>query len=84
MEMKKKRVTLLQYNAIFSPEEEGGYSVHVPDLPGCISQGDTYEEAKKNIKEAIELYLEATDNELFFVTPEESHKQFMTSIQVQL
>jgi predicted RNase H-like HicB family nuclease len=38
--------------------EEGGYTVTVPSLPGCISEGDTKEEAIKNIKEAIELYLE--------------------------
>ena len=38
--------------------EEGGYTVTVPSLPGCISEGDTKEEAIKNIKEAIEPYLE--------------------------
>lgn len=36
----------------------GGYTVYVPALPGCISEGDTVEEAVKNIKEAIELYLD--------------------------
>ncbi len=39
--------------------EEGGYTVTVPSLPGCISEGNTKEEAIKNIKEAIELYLES-------------------------
>ena len=39
--------------------EEGGYTVTVPSLPGCISEGDTKEEAIENIKEAIELYLES-------------------------
>ncbi len=39
--------------------EEGGYTVTVPSLPGCISEGDTKEEAIKNIREAIELYLES-------------------------
>jgi predicted RNase H-like HicB family nuclease len=38
--------------------EEGGYTVEVPSLPGCISQGETIDEAVANIKEAIELYLE--------------------------
>lgn len=38
--------------------EEGGYTVEVPSLPGCISQGDTIDEAIENIKEAIELYIE--------------------------
>jgi len=39
-------------------QEEGGFTVFVPSLPGCISQGDNLEEALKNIREAIELYLE--------------------------
>ena len=39
--------------------DEGGYTVTVPSLPGCISEGDTKEEAIENIKEAIELYLES-------------------------
>lgn len=55
---KKKVAKVFQYTAIFEPEEVGGYSVTVPTLPGCISQGETFEEALKNIKEAAELYLE--------------------------
>lgn len=45
-------------------KQRKGYTVYVPSLPGCISQGDTKAEALKNIKEAIALYLEADDNEL--------------------
>ena len=41
--------------------EDGGYNVCCTSLPGCHSQGDTKEEALKNIKEAIELYLEPGD-----------------------
>ncbi len=41
------------------PDEDGkGYTVEVPSLPGCVSQGDTVEEAMANIKEAIEAYIE--------------------------
>ncbi len=47
-----------EYQAVFQEEIAGGFSVWVPDLPGCASQGETLEEALKNIKEAIELYLE--------------------------
>lgn len=43
---------------VLEPQDEGGYTVYVPSLPGCISEGDTKEEAIENIKEAIELYLE--------------------------
>ena len=52
--------------------EEGGYTVTVPSLPGCISEGDTKEEAIKNIKEAIELYLES-DGEISADNPKLSH-----------
>ncbi|MFH0985220.1 MAG: type II toxin-antitoxin system HicB family antitoxin [Candidatus Omnitrophota bacterium] len=37
-------------------EQKGGYSVYVPELPECASQGETRQEAIKNIKEAIHLY----------------------------
>lgn len=43
---------------IFYPQEGGGYTVRCPELQGCISEGDTMEEAYKNILEAIELCLE--------------------------
>ncbi len=44
-------------NVIFS-KDAAGYYVYCPELPGCQSQGDTFEDAKANIKEAIDLYLE--------------------------
>ncbi|MBI1984341.1 MAG: type II toxin-antitoxin system HicB family antitoxin [Acidobacteria bacterium] len=40
------------------PESEGGYTVIVPLLPGCVSYGKTVEEATRNAREAIELHLE--------------------------
>ena len=43
---------------VFEQSDEGGYTVYVPSLPGCISEGDNKEDAIANIKEAIELYLE--------------------------
>ncbi len=49
------------------PSDEGGYTVIVPSLPGCISEGETKEEAIKNIKEAIELYLEPVDDDVLTV-----------------
>ena len=52
---------LSQYEAVFMPQEEGGYTVEVPDLPGCVSEGDTFEDARKNIQEAIDLYIETLD-----------------------
>lgn len=47
-----------RYKVILQPEPEGGYSVYVPALPGCASQGETPEEALANIREAIDLFLE--------------------------
>lgn len=55
---KHKTARILKYTAVFEPEETGGYSVNIPALAGCISEGETFEEALKNIKEAAELYLE--------------------------
>jgi len=50
---------MLKYTVILIPEEEGGYSVEVPALPGCYTQGETKEEAISMAKEAIELYLKS-------------------------
>jgi len=47
--------------ALFEPSDEGGYTVYVPALPGCVSEGDTLDEARRNIREAIELYLEPVE-----------------------
>ena len=48
-----------EYAVVLQPEAEGGFSVFVPALPGCASQGETREEALAMITEAIELYLES-------------------------
>lgn len=53
---KERKIYSYQINLI--PEKEGGYTVLVPLLPGCVSYGKTIEEATKNAKEAIELHLE--------------------------
>ncbi len=50
----------MKLRVVLEPSDEGGYTVHVPSLPGCISEGENAEEALANIKEAIELYLEPT------------------------
>lgn len=48
----------MKSKVVLETAEEGGFTVYVPSLPGCISQGETREEALENIKETIELYLE--------------------------
>lgn len=53
----------MRITVVLEAQEEGGYTVYVPALPGCISEGDTKEKALENIKEAIALYLESdSDN----------------------
>ena len=51
---------------VFEASEEGGFTVHAPSLPGCISEGDSREEALENIKEAIALYLEPIEDDLVY------------------
>lgn len=46
------------YTVILEQEADGGYVVTVPALPGCVTQGDSRDEALRNIREAIELYIE--------------------------
>jgi predicted RNase H-like HicB family nuclease len=72
----------VEYNAIFQKEEEGGYSVWVPALPGCCSQGETFEEAFHNIQEAIALYLEDQDTEEIHADATDAHNQFMVHVSI--
>jgi len=48
----------MRYTVVLETEPDGGYVVSVPALPGCVSQGDSRDEALANIREAIELYVE--------------------------
>lgn len=48
---------------VFAPQEEGGYHVYAPDLPGLHTQGDTLDEATTNAEEALELYVEGLREE---------------------
>lgn len=49
----------LSFRIVFRPEPEGGYTVIVPSLPGCITYGETVEEAGKMAEDAIRAYLES-------------------------
>lgn len=53
----------MKLRVVLEPSDEGGFTAYVPALPGCVSEGDTEEEAMANIREAIELYLEDTETE---------------------
>jgi predicted RNase H-like HicB family nuclease len=54
----------MKLRVVLEPSDEGGYTALVPALPGCISEGDTREEALRNIAEAIRLYLEPVDDDV--------------------
>ncbi|MFQ5540306.1 MAG: type II toxin-antitoxin system HicB family antitoxin [Candidatus Binatia bacterium] len=58
----------MKVKVVLERSDEGGLTVYVPSLPGCVSEGETEEEALRNIREAIELYLEPVDDDL---APEE-------------
>ena len=56
----------MRLKVVLEKSEDGGYTVSVPSLPGCISEGDTREQALANIREAIELYLEPVEDDSDF------------------
>lgn len=56
----------MKFKIVLEPSDEGGYTVYVPSLPGCISEGDSVEEAMANIQEAVELYLEPGEDNHHF------------------
>ncbi|MDP2935467.1 MAG: type II toxin-antitoxin system HicB family antitoxin [Dehalococcoidia bacterium] len=69
----------MEYSVVIHKEEEGGYWVEVPALPGCYSQGETLEETLANAKEAIELYLEVLREESQ-VVPKDDEVVFKVSV----
>lgn len=46
-----------EYDVVLEPQEAGGYTVYVPDLPGCVSEGETVDEAVEMIRDAMSGYL---------------------------
>jgi antitoxin HicB len=48
-----------EFDVVFEPQAEGGYTAYVPDLPGCVSEGETLEQATAMIQEAMALYIES-------------------------
>ena len=56
-------MTQRTYRILLTPEEEGGFSVSVPALPGCFTQGETVEEAIEMAKEAISVFIESLEED---------------------
>jgi predicted RNase H-like HicB family nuclease len=66
----------MRFTVVLEREADGGYVVHVPALPGCVTQGDSRPEAIQNVREAIELYLEDC-REAGDPLPTEAGKEFV-------
>lgn len=56
----------MKLHVIIEQDEAGYYVAEVPALPGCLSQGKTYDEALGNIKEAVEAWLEVMESKQQF------------------
>lgn len=78
---KKKVAKVLKYTAVFEPAQEGGYVVTVPALPGCITEGDTFEEAVRMVKDAIKGYLAVLKDEGQEI-PQETEDVIVTKVAV--
>lgn len=68
------------YRVLLNREPEGGYTVTVPTLPGCITYGETLDEAVENVKEAIELYIESLRSHNEPVPTEENTFEYSVSV----
>ena len=71
----------LKYPITLYEAPEGGFVTEIEELPGCLAEGETLEEAIDNIKEAIKLYLE-TKSETLNDEEETCQKQFLIPIKV--
>jgi antitoxin HicB len=83
MRKESKTITkkILEYTVVFEPDEKGGYVSYVPALPGCASEGDTFEEAVAMIKDAIYGYLEVLKDENQEI-PIENNSSIITKVSI--
>ena len=72
----------MTFQVVVREELAGGYSVSVPALPGCHSQGETLPEAMMNIREAAELWLEVTEETTLAQLQTESVKPELQEIEL--
>jgi antitoxin HicB len=74
--------TTTTYDVVLIPAEEGGYTVIVPSLPGCISEGDTEAEALENIKDAIHGWLSVAEERGLDMPPPDAHRLKLVTVGV--
>lgn len=77
----RKKTKVLKYTAVFESAEEGGYIVTVPALPGCVTQGETFEEAVEMVKDAIKGYI-ASLVKHHEPIPQEPEEEFIGVVEV--
>lgn len=65
-------MTEYSYTVLFEPAEEGGYVAFCPALPGPVTEGDTYEETRERLQEAIEGYLESLRKDGLPIPPDKT------------
>ncbi|KPJ65585.1 MAG: antitoxin HicB [Syntrophobacter sp. DG_60] len=72
---------VLSYRILLRKETEGGYTVIVPSLPGCVTYGNTIEEAIKMAKEAIKLYIESLKEHGEEIPTEEGTLEYTLTVE---
>jgi predicted RNase H-like HicB family nuclease len=70
---------LMQYTVIIEPAADGTFSVYVPDLPGCISTGQSRDEAIESIREAIQGHMQTLRDLGEIVPPPRSQSQVVAA-----
>lgn len=83
MPQKLKQLKIYQYTVLLEPDRAGGYTVTVPALPGCITEGDTFEEAIAMARDAIKGYI-ASLIKHHEPVPMEEAPVITTSIEIKL
>lgn len=73
---------ILNYKILLKKEPEGGFTVFTPSLPGCITYGDTLDEAIEKAKEAIELYIESLKAHGEEIPTEENILEYTLSVNI--
>lgn len=81
--MAKKISKVLKFTVVFESAEEGGYVVHVPALAGCITEGDSLEEATAMVKDAISSYIASLKKHNESI-PEEKSPSFVSFVDVPM
>ena len=75
---------ILNYKILLKKEPEGGFTVLVPSLPGCITYGDTLDEAIEKAKEAIEVYIESLKAHGEEIPTEENLLEYTLSVDTNV